>query len=404
MSRFDHDVAIVGGGLVGASTALLFKKAMPGLNVTLIEAKSLAQPSTLPSFDQRTTAISPTTHEAFRQMGIWQALSSVASIIETIHVSDKGQLGQATMGPHDNAGQPLGYVLENRRMGEVLLNKLSDSDTCIRAPEQVTQVRLIAGGVALTLASGDCVTARLLIVADGADSALRKQLGISHSDHDYEQHAIVANVRFSAPHQNTAYERFTSHGPMALLPLKSDDSRLATLVWTWPAIEVSRVKAMSDEDFLSCLQKQFGYRLGQFQAVSARSAYPLCLRLAKEQVRSNVVLLGNAAHFLHPVAGQGFNLAMRDALRLVSLLRDVPKSALGALAVLQRYEAMQAKDQASTTILSHTFNQGFRTTRWGVPHVRSFGFLLLEGIPLVREQLIAHLSGRVMPKASVGDY
>ncbi len=403
MSRFDHDVAIVGGGLVGASSALLFKKAMPDLSVTLIESKPLEQPSSLPSFDQRTTAISPTTQEAFCQMGIWQALSPVASSIETIHVSDKGQLGQATMGPQDNAGQPLGYVLQNSRMGEVLLKTLGDSDTCIRSPETVTQIRPLAGGVALTLGSGQCVTARLLIVADGAESALRKQLGIAYSDHDYEQHAIVANVRFSAPHQNTAYERFTSHGPMALLPLKSDDSREATLVWTWPANDVARVKAMSDEDFLNGLQMQFGYRLGQFQAVSARSVYPLCLRLAKEQVRSNVVLLGNAAHFLHPVAGQGFNLSMRDALRLVSLLRNVPKSTLGDLAILQRYEAIQAKDQASTTILSHTFNQGFRNARWGVPHIRSFGFFLFESIPLLREQLIAHLSGRIMPKASVGD-
>jgi 2-octaprenylphenol hydroxylase len=244
-----------------------------------------------------------------------------------------------------------------------------------------------------------CMSA-LVILADGADSPLRKTLGVAAREVPYEQTALVANVRTGLPHGGCAFERFCPDGPMALLPRgQSSQAQLAGLVWTFPRAQQELIAGLSDIELLERLQDAFGYRLGRFEAVGQRQFYPLRLVVAKEQVRSHLVLQGNAAHFLHPVAGQGFNLSLRDGLRLAQVLSEGAAlgEQLGELKQLQRYAQAAEADQNRTIALSDGFNRIFsrkeRSLRWG----RDIGMLLLESVPAVRAAFIRQLSGRAQP-------
>src|SRR5690606_1164705 len=187
-----------------------------------------------------------------------------------------------------------------------------------------------------------------------ADSPLRHQLGIAEIEKEYRQNAVIANVRHQQSHGETAFERFTHHGPLAFLPLGGPQGRTSAVVWTWPTEQADAALAMSDMEFLARLQSKFGYRLGRLQQVGERQSYALRLCLAREQVRSGIVLMGNAAHFLHPVAGQGYNLALRDGLRLAEVLQSAAGN-LGDLEILQEYERRQLSDQRNTVRLSDGF-------------------------------------------------
>jgi ubiquinone biosynthesis UbiH/UbiF/VisC/COQ6 family hydroxylase len=274
--------------------------------------------------------------------------------IERIHVSDQGSWGLSQFTQQDNQQQPLGQVVENSGMQRVLHQALKRRSAIeIISAAQVTALRPCKGGVQLGWRSSQSLAANsmaqveeqmdsaaLVILADGADSPLRQSLGIAVREVPYEQTALVANVRFSLPHGGCAFERFCPAGPLAILPRgQSSQGRVGALVWTFPRTQQAAFEALSDEQLLAQLQTAFGYRLGRFEAIGQRQFYPLRLVVAKEQVRSHLVLQGNAAHFLHPVAGQGFNLALRDGLRLAQVLSEGAASgeALGELAQLQRY-------------------------------------------------------------------
>lgn len=394
------DVTIVGGGLAGATLALALAKARPDLRVALIESNTYAADGqALPSFDERTTAVSPTSQQVFVELGLWPVMAPFASPIRNIHVSDRGRVGLLHMSPADNDGQMLGFVIKNRGMGTALATALASARIDLRAPATASKVKPMAGGVELTLADGATFFTRLLVIADGADSPLRQQLGIGETVHDYHQVAIVSSVRISRAHQATAYERFTEDGPVALLPLADHQGMACGLVWTCREADAARLQAMSEAEFLARLQSVFGFRLGRFTSLGQRHGYALKLRQACEQVRANLVLMGNAAHFLHPVAGQGFNLALRDNLRLVETLKNTAAADLGRLSGLRRYQQAQARDQATTVFLSHNFDRLFRETRAGVPQMRSLGFLLLNAVPAVRQQFLLAMSGRASAKA-----
>ena len=210
----------------------------------------------------------------------------------------------------------------------------------LKTPAQVQRLVNRQGSVRLQLEAQN-LDAELVVVADGADSPLRQQLGIAEVNKEYRQSAVIANVRHQQSHGETAFERFTHHGPLAFLPLGGAQGRSSAVVWTWPEGETTQAMAMSDAEFLARLQSEFGYRLGRLQQVGERQSYALRLCLAQEQVRSGIVLMGNAAHFLHPVAGQGYNLALRDGLRLAEVLQRAPGN-LGELELLLEYERLQA--------------------------------------------------------------
>lgn len=405
MKHQQTDIAIIGGGLMGMSTALLLAQVLPQYSIVLLEKRAVnpgtSGDSTQPGFDARSTALAPTSVNLMQHLGVWPAITAHATSIRSIQVSDKGHAGWVRLTEADNDDKPLGAVVENHALGRALIAAVAASPTVqVLAPATVTGVIPKADSAQLTLAGGDTVNARLVVVADGAGSPVAQQLGIRVDVEDYQQHAVIANVAYDKPHQGAAYERFTKQGPMALLPLGGSHSHTSALVWTWPSAQVGEVMAMPEAEFLQTLQRQFGHRLGRFRAVSKRSNYALRLSVAREQVRSRVVLLGNAAHFLHPVAGQGYNLALRDVLRLAEVLQQIPSAELGDLQALQRYQQLQREDQARTIRLSDGFSRLFGSEHLALMGLRNLAMMAVEHSSWVRDGFIRQMSGRASTQAN----
>ena len=319
-----YDIVIVGGGMVGISLALLLAEQQHPWNVLLLEAQAYQQSDKAeyrPSFDARSTALSWSSRKIFEAAGLWPALQSQASHIKKIHVSDRGHIGLTRIDAQEAGVEALGYVVENRWIGLVLLEKLATTSVEVLAPARVATIKPLKNSVRLTLEDSEqVVESSLVVIADGANSKTAQKMGIHSNQQPYGQQGIIANIALDKPHDGVAYERFTDQGPMAMLPLPDYQGRpRCALVWTEPAEKAEQLMTASDEEFLQCLQERFGYRLGMLQQVGERHAYPLSLTTSTEQVRRNLVVLGNAAHSLHPVAGQGFNLSLRD----VAVLADV---------------------------------------------------------------------------------
>ena len=404
----DFDVAIVGGGMVGASLACLLAQSCSDQRIALIEAFAMpnGKPDAplRPSFDARSTALAQGSVEIFQQLGLWSTLAQHATPLHQVHVSDRGHFGGSVIDAAEQGLDALGYVVENRWLGAVLLQQMQayDNITCI-APARVTSLQPRRDGALLQVSAADASPAplccKLAVIADGGDSPLRKALGIQTQNTDYGQQAIVANVAFDQSHQQVAYERFTDQGPLALLPLgEGTDNHRSALVWTQPQDRAEAIMGLSDPAFLAELQQRFGYRLGHFTKVGERSAYPLHLVAACEQVRSHIVLMGNAAHSLHPVAGQGFNLALRDCATLVEVLREGERcgAALGKLSQLQEYQRRQHLDQTSTIRFSDTMAQLFSTAQLPAAVLRHLGFLGLELLPAAKDLLARQSMGKAI--------
>lgn len=384
----DTDIAIIGGGMVGAAQAALLAQTNPQWRIRLIEAFPMPQgkPSFQPSFDDRSTAIAQGSVMLLRQLGIWPQLQQHGTPIDQVHVSDKGHFGGALIDRREQHVEALGYVVPNAWIGRVLIAHLHQlTNVEIVAPATVEQLLPRVDGAKLQLRRGDqsvAITAQLAIIADGAQSPLRESLGIDCQQQSYEQTAIIANIGLQQSHQGVAYERFTDQGPMALLPLgESLQGRTSALVWTQPKAAAEDLLTLSDEHFLHQLQQRFGYRLGRFIGVGKRDSYPLSLSVAKEQIRSSLVVMGNAAHFLHPVAGQGFNLALRDCAALATSLMEAGDAPLGALSRLNRYMELQRMDQQATIHFSDQLTKLFSTASLPQAALRALGFVGLECVP-----------------------
>lgn len=394
------DIVIVGGGMVGISLALLMAHKNPAWRITLIESFPL-QPKALrlyqSSFDARSTALSAGSRQILESCGLWEPLSKHVTAIRQVHVSDKGHFGGSIIGAQDHGLDSVGYVVENAWFGNVLAAALTDFPSIsLIAPARVNTARARAAGYELSLDDGRTLDTALLVLADGAQSQLREQLGIAVERQSYGQHAIVANVSSDRRHRGVAYERFTAEGPVALLPLgESDDSSTMVLIWTRPSAEVAELLECEDAVFLQRLQAQFGYRQGHFMRVGERFSYPLELSVAKEQIRRSLAVVGNAAHFLHPVAGQGFNLALRDCQALTDTLVQAAKSGLplGELRVLEDYLQKQARDQELTIRLSDGFVRGFSSTSPGKALLRNLGLLALDLLPPAKGLLARQTMG-----------
>lgn len=362
-SQFDYfDIAIVGGGLVGASLGLLLRPLIQkGLRVALVDAQAVEPEHLLqPSFDARTSALSLGTQRLLASLQVWPSIAPDACPIEHIQVSQQGQFGRVHLHHHEMKVPALGYVIENRLLGQGLWKNLqSEEKFHIIAPATVQQVSTNEHGAQITLtqpsdseATTRVIQAELLVLADGANSLGCRSLGIEQRKQSYHQQAIVANIAFDQPHQQWAYERFTQQGPLALLPLTGNRFGL---VWCASPDEAEHLMQLPETAFQQALQKAIGYRRGRIQRIGQRQTYPLSLVQSHEQVRRHVAVLGNAAHALHPVAGQGFNLALRDAKALSDHLeRAFEKGqALGDISVLTSYHQAQQTDQNLTIGLSH---------------------------------------------------
>ena len=371
-------LAIVGGGLVGASLALALQGGAKerGWTIELIEPFEPGN-DYQPSYDARSTALSYGTRLIYQRLGVWDEIAERAEPISDIHVSDRGRAGVTRLDAASQLVPALGYVVENAWIGHCLWQALDDDVVIRHCPAEVERMRAVPAGYQLTLTDGQMLDCDLAVLADGGRSGLREQLGIEIKQSPYGQMALIANVTPGMPHGGRAFERFTDEGPMALLPLP--DNRCA-LVWTRPERDAARLVAIPEADFLEELQQAFGYRLGGFRQVGARHLYPLVLIEAEEQVRSGLVVLGNAAHSLHPIAGQGYNLSLRDteALAVALLSSSAPP---GDLSVLQAYHRQQRSDQRLTVGFSDQLTQLFGDSGRLSIAGRNLGLLGLDLLP-----------------------
>ena len=376
MSRFN--LAIVGGGLVGASLALSLQAGAKARGWKIVLIEPFAPGDTYqPSYDARSSALSFGARQIYERLGLWQDIARRAEPIRQILVSDRGRFGAARLSAIEEGVPALGYVAENAWLGQCLWRGLDKDVVSWRVPAEVKHMQALPDGYRLTLDDETELDCDLAVLADGGRSNLREQLGISVRQRPYNQSALIANITPSEAHCGQAFERFTDDGPMALLPLP--ENRCA-LVWTRTGKDVERLAALDDRAFLSELQNVFGYRLGTLQQVGARHVYPLHLIEAEEQVRSHLVVLGNAAHSLHPIAGQGFNLSLRDAHALAEALLASEKLP-GDLPTLLAYRERQRLDQQLTVGFSDQVTRLFGSTQPLVAAGRNLGLLGLDLLP-----------------------
>ncbi len=397
-------VVIAGGGMVGVSLALALERQVPGLDLTLVEAFPLVPPdpgfesSYTPSFDARSTALSYGSCLLYEGWNLWSALASQAQVIDTIHVSERGRFGSTLMRASEYDWPALGYVVENAWLGNRLLQALLAGQVNTVSPARVAGAESCEDGVKLKLDDGHSLEADLLVVADGAGSGLRDSLGIGRREHRYDQHAIIANVAHRQAHEGRAFERFTPRGPLAMLPLAAAGSEArhrSALVWTLPPDLAAELLEADDREFMARLQAEFGYRLGRLEKVGERHSYPLVLVESEEQVRSGVVVMGNAAHALHPVAGQGFNLALRDVACLADCLAAAVQrgQSPGELEVLLAYRDAQAADQSQTTTFSDRLPELFMQPDAALSALRDFGLFALDLTPGLKREFVHRTAG-----------
>ncbi|AQZ96747.1 2-octaprenyl-6-methoxyphenyl hydroxylase [Halopseudomonas phragmitis] len=381
--------------MVGASLALALQECARarGWRLRLIEAQPPRAGGWQPSYDARSTALSQGSRQLFERLGVWARLAERVEPIRQIHVSDRGHPGVARIDAAREGVPALGYVVENAWLGEVLLGALDTEVVEWLAPASATAARAVPGGYQLDLQTADgaqTLETELLVVADGGRSGLLESLGIHRQVSAYGQTAIIANISTSKAHAGVAFERFTDSGPLALLPLSGQRS---ALVWTQPRDQADEVMGLVDEDFLARLQDAFGFRLGALTRVGERHAYPLSLSEAQEQVRPHLVVLGNAAHSLHPIAGQGFNLSLRDTLALADCLSRETERQPGDLTVLQGYLQRQQLDQRLTVAFSDQLTRLFSNRQPLLTAGRNLGLLGLDILPPAKRLLARQAMG-----------
>ncbi|MCS6948500.1 MAG: 2-octaprenyl-6-methoxyphenyl hydroxylase, partial [Steroidobacteraceae bacterium] len=361
-----------------------------------------------PSFDDRTTALGNATQTMLATIGVWPALESEAAAIRAIHVSEAGRFGVARLDAAEQGIDAFGYVVTNRSLGRALWAQLAQANDIVRLmPARAVwngagddDARLSIEPVGRGGPPPQLLRARLVVGADGADSALRAALGFDAQTVDYRQVAVIANVATDRPHEGIAHERFTPSGPIALLPLAGD---ARGLVWALEPAHAERRLRAADEEFLRALQREFGWRAGRFERVGRRAAYPLALQRATSSAARRCVLIGNAAQALHPIAGQGFNLGMRDAALLAEIVLE-SRADCGAPAALERFEDARRADRAGVVRFTDGLVRLFADARPGMGLARSAGLLLFDLLPPAKAAL-ARLSwgwDRATPKLTRG--
>jgi 2-octaprenyl-6-methoxyphenol hydroxylase len=382
------DVAIVGGGMVGASLAVAL--APLGLKVVLIEA--LAHDSAAqPSFDERTTALSNGSCRILETLSVWSGVMAQATPIRKIHVSDQGHFGFARIDAAEQGLTAMGYVVPNRALGAALWSLLkADGSVQLYCPAEVTRIAAGDGGVALEIVRGDVSTAidaRLVVAADGVQSAVRSAFGVDAFARDYQQTAVITTVLPQRFHEHVAYERFTASGPLALLPLAGGR---CTLVLTLGSESAKAAMAWSDDEFLAEVQRRFGFRLGRFLKVGRRVPYALALTHAERTSAGRCVIIGNAAQGLHPVAGMGFNLGLRDVASLAELIaerRQEPGFDAGSLRLLADYDAWRRADRRGVIAFTDGLVRMFASPFGPIKRLRNVGLLAFDLLPPAKAAL-----------------
>ena len=401
-----YDILIIGGGMVGASLACALGKS--GLRIGIVEAVPIKTPSQPGDNGARTVALAYGSKRIFDGMGVWSEIQQRgAAPIKRIHISDRGRFGFTRLDARDAGIEALGYVVENRVLGTVLYEAMQGlKNVRLFCPAAMEAVAFKPDAAVVTVKCNGAVstmTARLVVAADGADSAVRAAVGIKAQRVDYGQTAIVTTVVTEKPHGNTAYERFTETGPLALLPM---DATRCAVVWSTRPQEVDSILSWDDAEFLRRLQERFGDRLGAFREAGKRQAYPLFLTRVKEHVRPRLALIGNAAHTVHPVAGQGFNLGLRDVAALSEVLVEAARAGrdVGDAQVLQRYADWRRRDNRVVAGFTGGLIRIFSNTFPPLAVARNLGLITVDLAPPVKRYLVritSGLSGR-LPKLARG--
>jgi len=388
-------VIIVGGGMAGATLALAISELTQGaLPVHLVEATA-PDSAEHPGFDARAIALAAGTCQQLARVGIWSHIANYATPITRVHVSDRGHAGFVTLSAEDYRIAALGQVVELHDVGKTLFRLLQKAPgVTLHCPERVSSFTRDEQQVSVVLDSGKVITGSLLVAADGSRSALGAQCGVSWQQTPYHQAAVIANVTTAVAHQGRAFERFTSHGPLAMLPMSQGR---CSLVWCHPLEKQEQVLGWSDEKFCHELQKAFGWRLGNIVHAGTRSAYPLSLTTASSAISHRTVLVGNAAQTLHPIAGQGFNLGMRDVMSLAESVTEAWRAQrdVGGYAVLTRYRDRRHADKQATIGVTDGLVHLF-ANRWAPLVVgRNVGLMAMELFTPARDALAQRTLGWV---------
>ena len=383
-----YDLLICGGGLVGASLALMLKPL--GLRVALIEANAF-NGSGHPSFDERTTALSNGSRRVFDAIGVWQLMQNSATPIKRIHISDQGRFGFARLSAQEQGLPALGHVVPNWQMGAALWQRLQQEQIEVIAPARVMALANNADSREVTIemrGEQRTLRGRLIVAADGAQSLVREAAGIASTQVDYGQTAIITNALTQRFHDHVAYERFTPQGPLAVLPLA--DARVG-LIWTVAHARAPEIMAWSDDEFLTHFQQHFGFRLGRLLKIGARHHYPLSLVRAERHHAERLVVMGNAAQMLHPIAGQGLNLGLRDAASLAEVLADALQATstvdVGAPELLQRYADWRQEDSKGIVTFTDTLVRVFNQPLGVVKFARNAGLLAFDLLPAAKDAM-----------------
>lgn len=388
----EYDLVIVGGGLAGNCLALALKDT--GLRIAIVEASTREQLHASPAGD-RALALAAGTVMMLESLGIWQGASHAATAIKQIHISDRGHFGKTRLSAQKEQVDALGYVITARDIETHVAKLVAEAGIDVLAPARVVGLMSGDNEVCVSLKQGNDsfnLTAQLLVGADGGLSSVRQLLDIGQHGTEYGQTALVTTVKSTLPNNNTAYERFTSSGPLALLPVAKNQ---CAVVWTRTTDDAEALMLGNEADFLAELQQCFGYKLGQLSLTAPRRAFPLSLIRAEKMVAGRAVIIGNAVHQLHPVAGQGFNLGLRDVVRLAELLIDQHEQHkdIGAADFLTAYSLSRKQDHDRTIGFTDTVVKIFSNEWLALAAVRNIGLTLLDHIPAAKTLLTRHAMG-----------
>tara|TARA_B100000029_G_scaffold516146_1_gene627199 strand:+ start:194 stop:1429 length:1236 start_codon:yes stop_codon:yes gene_type:complete len=386
-----NDILIIGGGLVGASLACALENL--GLRITIVESTpfdSQAQPS----FDERTIAITWSSRQIFEAIGVWQEIVSTAHPINRIHVSEKGHPGLTQLDCSLINVEALGYVIPTRSIGKALFDRLKQSYSVqILTPANAKDVHATVDSVVVNC---DTVTnplsASLLVLADGGRSPISSIIGATRNEKKYHENIMITRIDSNKNHDGMAFERFSEHGPIALLPIGDTSFSVA---WTLPKERSEAYMGFSDGELLLSLQKQFGFRAGEFTSIGTRKIYPLARTYVKPPSTHRTVLIGNAAHEVHPVAGQGFNLGLSDVAELAELIANATqnKTDIGHYSIIDSY----IKNRANQTKRVIAFTDGlinmFDFSFPGAGLFRSIGLTTIDMMPSIKRALLLRTTG-----------
>jgi len=401
------DIVISGGGLSGCLMALslasLTHQNGSPLTIAIIESTEIKQ-SIKQTFDDRVLALAHGSASYFQQLGAWQSIKKHACAIKNIHISDRGHYGKARLSAENYNADALGYVVAMSAIGEALVNCITNRKNIKWfTPDAINNIEFKAQQVNITLTSQQKLTASLLLACDGGNSICRKLANIAVSHNDYQQAAIIANVACEHDHHGKAFERFTEFGPIAMLPMtdfiapiiENNSQGRCSLVWTLPPEQAQKIANLSDNEFAQQLEQNFGTWLGKITYVGKRGVYPLALIQAKQQTHHRMALIGNASHTIHPIAGQGFNLGLRDVKQMAKLIvaELANNNDIGSLAMLNKYSALRAKDLAQVITLTDSLVTLFSNQLPPLVAGRNIGLKVLNYVKPLKNALVKKTMG-----------